>query len=57
MAFRKTGPVSFEATTFYDGKPDTIVTYNVSADGKVLTDDETSVSKKELRSKAIFERQ
>lgn len=57
MAFRKTGPASFEATTFYDSKPDTIDTYVVSADGKVLTDDETSVSKKEQRSKAIFERQ
>jgi hypothetical protein len=57
MAFRKTGPASFEATTFIDGKPDTIDTYKVSADGRVLTDDKSSVSKKELRSKSVFERQ
>jgi hypothetical protein len=56
MAFRKTGPASFEATTFLDGKPWYIDSFTVSPDGKVLTDEGTPASRKEPI-KQIYERQ
>jgi hypothetical protein len=38
MSFRKTGPASFRAVTYLDGKVFSTDVYSVSADGKVLTD-------------------
>jgi hypothetical protein len=56
MAFRKTGPASFEFTTFLDGKPYDFDAFTVSQDGSVLTDNETPASKKEPNT-AVYERQ
>lgn len=46
ISFRKTGPASFETTTFLDGKPYFNDVCVISADGKVLTDTSTPVSTK-----------
>ncbi len=56
LAFRKTGPGSFEVTMFTDGKPTSLTAYRVSADGRVLTEETTSVSKK-ATTKFFYERQ
>ena len=56
MVFRKTGPASFEATTFLDGKPFFKDVYVASADGKTLTDSGMPASKKEPI-KVVFDRQ
>jgi hypothetical protein len=56
MVFRKTGPASFEATTFLDGKPFFKDVYVASADGKTLTDSGTPATKKEPI-KAVYDRQ
>jgi hypothetical protein len=56
MAFDKTGPASFESTTFLDGKPYFKDSYVVSADGKMLTDTGTPVATKKPL-KVIYERQ
>jgi hypothetical protein len=56
MAFHKTGPASFETTTFLDGKPYFNDVYTASADGKMLTDTGTPVSTKKPL-KVVYDRQ
>jgi len=56
MSFRKTGPASFEAITYLDGKIYFKDVYSVSADGKVLTDTSTPVATKKSV-KTILDRQ
>lgn len=56
MSFRKTGPSSFEALTYFDGKLLGKEVYTVSADGKVLTDVGTPVATKKP-TKTILDRQ
>ncbi len=46
MSFRKTGPASFRAVTYLDGKVFFTDVYSVSADGKVLTDTGTPAATK-----------
>jgi hypothetical protein len=56
VSFKSIGPRSFEMTTKSEGKPVYLDTFTVSADGKILSDDGTPITVKELV-KAVYDRQ
>lgn len=56
FSVKKSGPRSFEVTEKLDGKAVSLDTYTVSGDGKMLTDESTPVSRKEI-TKTVYDRQ
>jgi hypothetical protein len=55
-AFAKSGPNTLKISTKLNGKPFAVDVYRLSSDGKVLTDESTTVATKE-KTKAVFDRQ